>query len=208
MNQYVPYTFFEPQYTRPAFESYSSRNHEQRRLEEMRRLKAARLSIGKKEEEAKPFVFDPQPEEASSNLEFVVKVNVAGKGPREIHVHEDEEAYELAADFSQKHHITDKSKQHALLQMLQRKIQDHRHPRVEPEQDSVANIEVAPKSNLNIRKPLDPKIKKELEVAFNDIWYDYNPRSGTVKFDKYMQVMKQLKQYRKIKDAASGPFSE
>lgn len=55
---------------------------------------------------------------------------------------------------------------------------------------------------------MDPKIKKELEVAFNDIWYDYNPRSGTIKFDKYMQVMQQLKQYRKIKDAPTGPFSD
>ena len=89
--------------------------------------------------------------------------------------------------------------------MLQHKIHEHRHP---PEEDSVANISIAPKSNLNVRKPLDPKIKKELEVAFNDIWYDYNPRSGTIKFDKYMQVMQQLKQYRKIKDAPTGPFSE
>ena len=93
--------------------------------------------------------------------------------------------------------------------MLERKIYEHRHPKLEPEQDSVTNIQIAkPPSNLNIRKPMDPKIKKELEVAFNDIWYDYNPRSGTVKFDKYMQVMQQLKQYRKIKDAPTGPFSD
>ena len=77
----------------------------------MRRLKALRLSIDKKEEKAKPFIFDPTPsQEQKRKLEFVVKCNVANKGPKEILVHEDEEAYELAANFSEKHHITDKTK--------------------------------------------------------------------------------------------------
>lgn len=164
----------------------------------MRRLKA-NLLLEKKP--AKTFVFDPKPHR---NLEFVVTVNVKHKGPRDIFVHDDQEAFELASKFSEKHHITDKAKQHALLQMLEQRIYDHRHPYVEPEE--TVQEEITPAKNL--RKPLDPKIKKELEVAFNDIWYDYNPRSGTIKFDKYMQVMKQLKQYRKIKDAPTGPFSE
>jgi hypothetical protein len=106
----------------------------------MRRLKALRLSIDKKEEQAKPFLFDQTPDVPKRKLEFVVKVNVKHKGPRDILVHEDDEAYDLAADFAEKHHITDKTKQHALLQMLQQKIYEHRHPKIEPEQDSVANI--------------------------------------------------------------------
>ena len=68
----------------------------------MRRLKALRASIDKKEVEAKPFVFDPQPH-LKRKLEFVVKVNVKNKGPKEILVHEDEEAYELASNFCEKH---------------------------------------------------------------------------------------------------------
>ena len=76
----------------------------------MRRLKAYRYSMVIKEEKAKPFVFDPQPDKYARKLEFVVKVNVQNKGPKEILVHEDEEAYELAANFSEKHHITDKTK--------------------------------------------------------------------------------------------------
>lgn len=97
----------------------------------MRRLKALRLSIDKKEEKAKPFIFDPTPsQEQKRKLEFVVKCNVANKGPKEILVHEDDpdDAYELAGNFAEKHHITDKAKQHNLLNMLQRKIHEHRYP--------------------------------------------------------------------------------
>ena len=61
----------------------------------------------------------------------MVKVNVKNKGPKEIMVHEHDEAYDLAADFSHKYHITEKAKQHALLQILQNKIREHRYPGVE-----------------------------------------------------------------------------
>jgi|TARA_B110000305_G_C19384670_1_gene611550 hypothetical protein len=47
-----------------------------------------------------------------------------------------------------------------------------------------------------------------VEAAFKDIWLDYNPKSGTVKFHKYMQVMAHFKQYNKIPENTKGPFSE
>lgn len=105
----VPYNYFEPQLTRPNF---GSMHHtEQLRLDEMRRLRYLRHSI-KEQPRVKPFVFDPTPKAKKAyqrgDLEFVVKVNVANKGPKEIHVHEDDEAFELAQDFAQKYRITGK----------------------------------------------------------------------------------------------------
>lgn len=72
-------------------------------------------------------------------------VNLAKKGPKDIHVHEDDEAFDLAQDFAKKYHITGKQKQHDLLNMLQKRIHDHRKNKnkkepVEQDESTMTNI--------------------------------------------------------------------
>ena len=145
-------------------------------------------------------------------LQFVVKVNVENKGIKEIHVHKDDEAFELAQNFAQRYRITNNQKQHDLLNLLQTKIHEHRQLK-EPESDhELTNIQISPKASekkkFSNRQKLDPETKKQVEQAFKDIWHEYNPKSGTVKFHKYMQIMAHFKQYNKIPETTLGPFSE
>ena len=86
--------------------------------------------------------------------------------------------------------------------MLETQIDDHRNPKIkfEPESDD--------EPRTKKRTHLNEKTLKEINLMFNDFWYDFDEEKGTVDRKKYRKVMNKVKEYKKIKsDEEFGPFS-
>lgn len=109
----------------------------------------------------------------------------------------------MARKFCREHKISDREKQYTLLKSLEYQIDQHRNP---PMDD---NFQDAFKEDD--RNELDPNIKKKVLEIFNEIWYEYDEEEGQIGMDRYKQILKFAKRYKRIpdyKNPAKDPFSD
>lgn len=114
------------------------------------------------------------------------------KGLQHVNVYEGDTADSLARKFCREHKISDREKQYKLLKSLEYQIDQHRNPPMED------NYEEAFKEDD--REELDPNIKKKVLEIFNEIWYEYDEEEGQIGMERYKQILKFAKRYKRIPD--------
>lgn len=90
------------------------------------------------------------------------------------------------------------------MKSLEYQIDQHRNPPIEDEPYKEAFKE-------NTRDELDPDIKRKVLEIFNEIWYEYDEEEGQISLQRYKQIMKFAKKYKRIpdyKDPEADPFSD
>lgn len=90
------------------------------------------------------------------------------------------------------------------MKSLEYQIDQHRNPPIEDEPYKEA-------FNENTREELDPDIKRKVLEIFNEIWYEYDEEEGQISLQRYKQIMKFAKKYKRIpdyKDPEADPFSD
>ena len=141
--------------------------------------------------------------EEQRQLEMIVRINMKEKGLQHVNVYEGDTADSLARKFCREHRISDREKQYKLLKSLEYQIDQHRNP---PMDD---NFDDAFKEDD--RNELDPNVKKKVLEIFNEIWYEYDEEEGQIGMERYKQILRFAKRYKRIpdyKNPASDPFSD
>ena len=134
---------------------------------------------------------------------MVVRINMKEKGLQHVNVYEGDTADELARQFCRQHKISDREKQFKLLKSLEYQIDQHRAP---PDQENYEDAQ-----NLNEREELNPVVKRKVHEIFNEIWYEYDEDEGQIGLERYKQIMKFAKKYKRIpdhKNPEQDPFSD
>lgn len=106
-----------------------------------------------------------------------------GTEAEEIFVHEGENAKDLCNKFCVKNKITDRQKQFALLKVLERRIEEHRSPVLQPQ------VVYQPRPIPNARAALNPDIRRRVLEIFNEVFYDYDEDDGHIDMNRYKQIM-------------------